>query len=218
MAARRSGDSVEPGEARSVRVLLAEQIGMYRTALVSLLSKEEDIEVVADVECDPKVVVSATSRLRPDVAVVAVDEEDAAGLATIRALREGRRERRVVALTVGRPVELVNRLMGSGVSGLVDKNTQASRLLHAIRVVAGGGTDIDEDMVAARGPVRANPCTSRELDVLRVVAKGLSGPEIARELSLSLGTVRNYLSNVMNKTGARNRIEAIRITKEAGWF
>ena len=191
---------------------------MFRTALVSLLSEEEDFEVVADAKCDPEVVASLVSRLRPDVTVVAVDEEDAAGLTTMRALREGQADRRVVALTVGRPAGLVNRLMAAGVSGLIDKNARASLLMDAIRVVADGGTVLDEGVVAMPASVRPNPFTPRERDVLRVVAKGASGPEIARALSLSPGTVRNHLSSVMNKTGARNRIDAIRIAKEARWF
>jgi len=215
---RRSHDSVEHGETRSVRVLLVEEIELFRTALVSLLSKEGDIEVVADLKCDPEMVVSTASRVRPDVTVVAVDDGNTAGLATIRALREGEAEHRVVALTLGWPVGLVDRLITAGVCGLADKNAEALRLLRAIRVVAGGGTALDEGLDAVLAAVRASPFTPRERDVLQVVAKGVSGPEIARALSLSPGTVRNYLSNVLTKTGARNRIDAIRIAKEAGWF
>jgi two-component system response regulator DesR len=198
-------------------VLLAEEFGMFRTALVSMLSKEEGIEVVADVKCDPKTVVALASRLQPDVSVVAADEEDTAGLATIRALREGQAKRQVVALTLGRQAGLVDRLMAAGVSGVIDKNAQAFRLLRAIRVVAAGGTEFAESVVASSASARATPFTRRERDVLRVAAEGASGPEIAEVLSLSPGTVRNYLSSVMTKTGARSRIDAIRIAKEAGW-
>jgi two-component system response regulator DesR len=218
MTARRSEDSVGHGETRSIRVLLAEEVDMFRAALVSLLSKEVDIEVVADVKCDPKVVVSLASGVRPDVTVVAVDEGVAAGLATVRALREAQAECPVIALTVGRPAGLVHRLTAAGVSGVIDKSGQASLLMQAIRVVARGVTVVDEDVVAASASVGPNPFTPRERDVLQVAAKGARGPEIARTLSLSPGTVRNYLSNVMTKTGARNRIDAIRIAKEAGWF
>jgi two-component system response regulator DesR len=198
-------------------VLLAEEFGMFRTALVTLLSKE-GIEVVADVKRDPKVVVALASRLRPDVAVVAADEEDTAGLATIRALREGQAEHQVVALTVGRSAGLVDRLLSAGVSGVIDKNAQAFRLLRAIRVAAAGGAEFAEDLVASPASSRATPFTRRERDVLRMAAEGASGPEIANVLSLSPGTVRNYLSSVMTKTGARSRIDAIRIAKGAGWF
>ena len=218
MSARRSDGVAEHGEAGAVRVLLAERFGMYRTALVSLLSNEDGIEVVADVKCDPRGVASLASRLRPDVAVVAADEEDTAGLATIQALREGSRERRVVALTVGRPAKLMDRLLAAGVSGVIDKNAQAFQLLRAIRVVAAGGTEWPRDLLAPPTSVRANPLTRRERDVLQLAAEGARGPEIAEVLSLSPGTVRNYLSSVIAKTGARSRIDAIRIAKESGWF
>lgn len=218
MIARRATEPVRHGATRSVRVLLAEEADMYRAALVSLLSKEEDIEVVADAKCDPQVVISLASRFRPDVTVVAVDEGAAPGLAAIRTLREAQAERRVVALTMRRPVELVDHLIATGVAGLIDKSAQASLLIHAIRVVAEGGTVVDDDLVVSSPSVRTNPLTRRERDVLQVAAKGARGPEIATVLSLSPGTVRNYLSSVMRKTGARNRIEAIRTAKEAGWF
>jgi two-component system response regulator DesR len=218
MTARRSTDSVEHGETRTIRVMLAEEIDMFRTALVSLLSKEKDIEVVAEVKCHPRAALALASRLRPDIAVVAADGADTQGPATVLRLREGRPECRVIALTVGRPVGLVNQMMAAGVAGLIDKNAPASWLLHAIRVVADGGTVVDEGLATALASARANPFTRRERDVLQAAANGASGPEIAVLLSLSPGTVRNYLSNVMNKTGARNRIDSIRIAKEAGWI
>jgi two-component system response regulator DesR len=218
MERRRSNGSAEHGERRPIRVLLAEEIEMFRAALVNVLSEEADIEVVADMKCDPDLMVAAVSRVQPDVVVVATDEGNAAGMATIRALRADGADSRIIALTVRWPLELVDGLMAAGVSGLIGKNAQPARLLQAIRVVAGGGTVLEEGLRAARSAVRANPFTRRERDVLRVVANGVSGPEVAKVLSLSPGTVRNYLSNVMNKTGARNRVDAIRIAKEAGWL
>lgn len=217
MARRSSSDSVEPEEGRSIRVLLAEDMDLLRTALVSLLSVEEDIEVIADLKCDQKAV-SVALRLRPDVAVVSADLPENNGLTTVHELRKRLPECQIVALTVKRPVGLLKRLLAADVSGLIDKNAPAARLLHAIRGVAEGGTVIDANLVIAALSAGANPFTPRELHVLRLAAEGASGPEIARQLSLSPGTVRNYLSNAMNKTGARTRIDAIRIATESGWL
>jgi two-component system, NarL family, response regulator DesR len=217
MTSESSRASVELEGGRSIRVLLAEDMELLRTALVSLLSEEEDIEVIADLKCGQQAV-SVAVRLRPDVAVVAADLPDNKGLSTVHELRKRLPECQIVALTVKRPAGLLKRLLAADVSGLVDKNTSASRLLHAIRNVADGGTVIDANLVIAALSAGSNPFTPRELSVLRLAAGGASGPEIARELSLSPGTVRNYLSNAMNKTGARSRIDAIRIATESGWL
>lgn len=217
MARRGSGNSVAQEEGRSIRVLLAEDMDLLRTALVSLLSVEEDIEVIADVKCDEKAV-SVAVRLRPDVAVVSADLPDNKGLATVHELRKRLPECQIVALTVKRPVGLLKKLLAADVSGLIDKNAPAARLLHAIRGVAQGGTVIDANLVIAALSAGRNPLTPRELSVLQLAAEGASGPEIAKQLSLSPGTVRNYLSNAMNKTGARTRIDAIRIATESGWL
>jgi two-component system response regulator DesR len=217
MARRSTENSLSQEEGRSIRVLLAEDMDLLRTALVSLLSVEEDIEVIADLKCNEKAV-SVAVRLRPDVAVVSADMPENKGLTTVHELRKRLPECQIVALTVKRPVGLLKRLLAADVSGLIDKNAPAARLLHAIRGVAQGGTVIDANLVIAALSAGRNPFTPRELSVLRLAAEGASGPEIAKELSLSPGTVRNYLSNAMNKTGARTRIDAIRIATESGWL
>ncbi len=218
MALRRTVDSVEhDDDVRSIRVLLAEDMDLLRTALVSLLSDEEDIEVIADLKCGQKAV-SVALRLRPDVVVVSADLPGNQGLATVHELRERLPECQIVAMSVKQPVGLLKRLLAADVPGLIDKNAPAARLLHAIRGVADGGTVIDTNLVLAALSVGNDPFTPRELHVLRLAAEGASGPEIAKRLSLSPGTVRNYLSNAMNKTGARSRIDAIRIATESGWL
>lgn len=214
---RRSDNSVKHEETRSIRVLLAEDIDLFRTALVSVLSQEVDIEVVADLKCDQQVV-SVALRLRPDMAVVSVDMSDPQGLSIVRDLRKRLPECRIVALTVQQPVGLLQRLLAVDVSGVVDKNAPATRLLHTIRRVADGDTVIEANLVIMALTAGNNPFTPRELHVLKLAAEGASGPEIAKRLFLTPGTVRNYLSNAMNKTGARTRIDAIRIATDAGWL
>jgi len=217
MAPVRSSDSVEHDDPRSIRVLLAEDMDLLRTALVSLLSDEEDIEVIADLKCGQNAV-SVALRLRPDVVVLSADQPEDQGLKTVHELRKRLPECQIVALILKRPIGLLKLLLAADVPGLIDKNATAARLLHAIRGVADGGTVIDADLVIAALTAGSNPFTPRETHVLRLAAEGASGPEIAKRLSLSPGTVRNYLSNAMNKTGARTRIDAIRIATESGWL
>jgi two-component system response regulator DesR len=141
-------------------------------------------------------------------------------VATVRELRMKLPTTQVVALAAAKPAGLVQRVLAAEVLGVVDKNAYASadRLLEAIRGVAEGSQVVDVNLVVAALNAGPNPFTARELQVLRLAADGATGPEIATRLSLSNGTVRNYLSKVMSKTCARTRIDAIRIVKEAGWL
>lgn len=201
----------------TIRVLLAEDMRLLRTALVSVLDDEDDIEVIADLRCDHKVV-SVAERLRPDVVVLSADTAESGDLSTVHELRRRLPDCRVVALAATKPPGLIKRLLAADIPGLVDRNAPAARLLAAIRGVARGATVIDTNLVVAALSAGRNPFTPRELHVLSLAADGASGPEIAKELCLSQGTVRNYLSNAMNKTGARTRIDAIRIARESGWL
>src|SRR5256885_4905612 len=200
-----------------IKVLLAEDLDLLRSALVSLLSDERDIEVVADLKCNDKVVAVAL-RLRPDVVVVDVDLPCTNGLTTVRELRRRLPECQIVALAPSRPAGLVQRLLAADVLGAVDKTAPAARLLQAIRGAAKGELVVDVNLAVAALAVEPNPLTPRELEVLRLAAQGASGHEIAEALHLSSGTVRNYLSKVINKTCARTRVDAVRIAREAGWI
>jgi two-component system response regulator DesR len=201
----------------TIKVLLAEDMNLLRSALVSLLSDEDDIEVVAALKCDKKVVPVAL-RLRPDVAVVDVDLPYTRGLLTVNELRRRLPECQIVALASAKPPGLVQRLLAAEVLGAVDKNAPAARLLEAIRGAAKGELVVDVNLAVAALAVEPNPLTPRELQVLQLAAEGASGPEIAEQLHLSPGTVRNYLSKVINKTCARTRVDAVRIAREAGWI
>jgi two-component system response regulator DesR len=208
--------SVEAGP-KPIRVLLVKDMDLLRDALVTLLSVQDDIEVVADLRSGDNVV-QVASRLCPHLAVVDIDEVGGCGMAKVSELRASVPQCGVIALTVAKPAGLLQRLLEAEVSGVVDKNAPSGLLLQAIRDVAGGAQVVDANLAVAALAVGANPFTPRELQVLRLAADGASGPEIASELSLSDGTVRNYLSKVMSKTRARNRVDAIRIVRDAGWL
>ncbi|CAM3834656.1 DNA-binding response regulator [Kibdelosporangium persicum] len=200
-----------------IKVLLVVDMDLLRDALVTLLSDQGDMEVVADLKCDDNVIPIA-SRMRPEVAVIDVDVPCTRGLAMIPELRARLPHLKVVALAAARPPGLIQRALTAEVLGLVDKNASADRLLAAIRGAAQGSQVVDVNLAVAALAAGPNPFTPRELQVLRLAADGASGPEIASRLSLSKGTVRNYLSKVMSKTCARTRIDAIRIVREAGWL
>jgi two-component system, NarL family, response regulator DesR len=204
-------------EPRLISLLLVVDMDLLRDALVTLLSDQHDMEVVADLKCDTNVV-SVATRLRPAVAVIDIDHPGSRGLSIVQELRTHLPATEVVALTAAKPPGLVQQVLNAEVLGVVDKQTSAERLLQAIRGVARGAQVVDVNLAVAALAAGPNPFTPRELQVLRLAADGASGPEIATRLSLSKGTVRNYLSKVMNKTCARTRIDAIRIVREAGWL
>jgi two-component system response regulator DesR len=204
-------------EPRLISVLLVVDMDLLRDALVTLLSDQHDMEVVADLKCDDNVVPVA-ARLQPAVAVIDIEHPGARSLQLVHEFRSQMPSTQVVALASAKPPGLVQQVLTADVLGVVDKHTSAERLLHAIRGVARGCQVVDVNLAVAALSAGPNPFTPRELQVLRLAADGASGPEIAVRLSLAKGTVRNYLSKVMNKTCARTRIDAIRIVREAGWL
>ena len=200
-----------------IRVLIAEDQAMIREALAALLSFEDDIEVVAQVGRGDEVT-EAAKRASPDVALLDIEMPGMDGLTAAAQLRRACPETKIVILTTfGRPGYL-RRAMESGVSGFIVKDSPADKLARTIRDVLNGQRVIDPDLAAAALANGASPLTPRESDVLAASTDGAAIAEIARSLFLSEGTVRNYLSSCIQKTGARNRAEARRIAAERGWL
>lgn len=200
-----------------IRVLIAEDMNMIRGALVALLSLEEDIEVVAELDRGDTIV-EAALRTRPDVAVVDIDLPGVDGLTAANQLREQLPDCRIVVLTgLSQPGNLL-RALKAHVRGFLLKDAPATQLADAIRRVAAGQRVLDPELVAAAVETGPSPLTERETDVLRAAEDGLTTEEIAARLHLSPATVRNYLSNAIAKISARNRLDAIRIARDAGWL
>jgi two-component system, NarL family, response regulator DesR len=200
-----------------IRVLIAEDMHLIRGALVALLSFEPDMEVVAELERGDEIVSTAV-RVRPDVAVLDIDLPGVDGLTAAEQLHAAVPECRTLVLTgLSQPGNLL-RALKAHVRGFIVKDAPAESLASGIRRVAAGQRVIDPELVAAALETGASPLTGRESDVLRAAEDGVTTTEIGARLSLSPATVRNYLSNAIAKTGARNRIDAIRIARDAGWL
>jgi two-component system, NarL family, response regulator DesR len=200
-----------------IRVLIAEDMHMIRGALVALLTLEDDMTVVAELDRGDQIL-DAALRTRPDVAVLDIDLPGLDGLAAAASLHEHLPGCRTLVLTgLSQPGHLL-RALTAHVRGFIVKDAPASTLAAGIRAVAAGERVIDPELVAAALETGATPLTSRESDVLRAADSGLPTEQIAARLSLSPATVRNYLSNAITKVGGRNRIDAIRIARDAGWL
>ena len=200
-----------------IRVLVAEDQHLIRGALLALIGLEEDMQVVAEIDHGDAVVPAAREH-RPDVAVLDIEMPGADGLEAAAILRDELPETHVLILTgLGHPGHLT-RALEARVGGFMRKDAPSEELADAIRRVAKGQRFLDPALVATALEVGANPLTPRETEVLRTAAEGGSTDEIGAALFLSPATVRNYLSNAIAKLDARNRIDAIRIARQAGWI
>ncbi len=201
----------------TIRLLLADDQALVRGALAALLSLESDLEVVAEVDRGDLVVPTALE-VRPDVAVLDIEMPGLDGIAATAALREALPTCRVLVVTTfGRPGYL-RRAMEAGASGFLVKDAPAEQLAEAIRRVHAGLRVVDPALAAESLSLGESPLTAREAEVLVATTDGGTVAEIAHRLFLSEGTVRNHLSSVIGKTGARTRADAVRIATERGWI
>jgi len=199
-----------------IRILLAEDQAMVRTALAALLALENGFQVVGETDSG-ETALEEISRARPDVLVADIEMPGMSGLELAAAVRERHPDVRVLMLTTfGRPGYL-RRALDAGVAGYLLKEHPVATLANAIRRVAAGLRVIDPDLAEDARAVR-DPLTDRERNVLREAEQGLPGAAIAERLHLSERTVRNYLSEAIIKLGASNRTEAARIARERGWL
>ncbi len=200
-----------------IRVLLAEDQAMVRGALAALLSREKDIEVVAEVAQGDAVVEAALSS-QPDVALLDIEMPSGSGLDAAQRLRTALPSCRVVILTTFGRSGYLRRAMESGAVGFLVKDAPASELARALRRVMNGERVVDPELALLALSEGNNPLTNQERKVLATALPGISITEIARLLSLSEGTVRNHLSAAMQKVGAHNRMEAAHLAEQKGWL
>ncbi len=200
-----------------IRILLADDQSLVRGALAALLDLEPDLTVVAEVSRGDEVVEAARTS-QPDVALLDVEMPGMDGVSAARALLDAMPRCKVVMVTTfGRPGYL-RKAMAAGAHGFVVKDTPARQLADAVRRAHSGLRVVDPNLAADSLAQGESPLTERESDVLRAATDGGTVADIARELSLSEGTVRNHLSSAIGKTGARTRAEAVRVAVENGWL
>lgn len=199
-----------------IRVLIAEDQAMVLGALAALIEIEPDLEVVGRA-ANGRDALDEARRLRPDVLVTDIEMPALGGLDVAAALKASGAPTRVVILTTFARPGYLRRALEAGAAAYLLKDAPSTQLADAIRRVHAGGRVIDPAL-AAEAWSEADPLTDRERQVLRLAADGLSSPDIAGALSLSEGTVRNYLSEAISKLGARNRVEAANLARAKGWL
>ncbi|MDX3935303.1 response regulator transcription factor [Stenotrophomonas sp.] len=199
-----------------IRIVLAEDQAMVRGALSALLGLEPDIEVLGSA-ADGEAAWRMLQQLRPDILVTDIEMPGLSGLELAqRIARQGLPIKVVIVTTFARS-GFLRRALDAGVCGYLLKDAPAERLADALRQVQHGGRAIDPQL-ALDAWSQADPLNDRERQVLRLSGDGRSASEIATQLGLSHGTVRNYLSECIGKLGVANRIEAYRLARQKGWL
>ncbi|MEP7054886.1 MAG: response regulator transcription factor [Actinomycetota bacterium] len=200
-----------------IKLLLADDQHLVRGALAALLAMEDDFEVVGEVARGDEVIDRARE-LQPDVVLLDVEMPGIDGLAVAAALAAELPRIRVIIVTTFGRTGYLRRAMEAGALGFVVKDAPVEVLADAVRRVARGERAVDPSLAAATLAGGVSPLTGRERDVLVAARDGATVADIASRLFLSEGTVRNYLSSSIAKTGARNRQEALRQAEERGWL
>ena len=201
---------------KPIRVVIAEDQGMVLGALAALLEIEPDIAVVGQAR-DGRSALEAVAEQCPDVLITDIEMPEMSGLEAAAELKRLGSATRVIILTTFARAGYLRRALDAGASGYLLKDKPAKELADAVRRVHQGLRVIDPELVAEAWG-EADPLTERERQVIRLAGEGVAGAEIAEKLGLSEGTVRNYLSEAINKLGASNRVEAARIARAKGWL
>ncbi|MGF7237087.1 MAG: response regulator [Frankia sp.] len=200
-----------------IRVLLADDQHLVRGALAALLTLEDDMEVVAEVGRGDEVLPAVLDQ-KPDVLLLDVEMPGLDGLAVAATVATAAPTVHVMIVTTfGRAGDL-RRAMEAGALGFVVKDAPADALADAVRRVSRGERVVDPALAAQTLAGGVSPLTGRERDALVAARGGATVADIAQRLFLSEGTVRNYLSSAIAKTGTRNRAEALREAEERGWL
>jgi two-component system response regulator DesR len=203
--------------AEPLHVILVDDEHLIRSALATMLSLEEDLEVLGEASSVEEGAHLAGSA-QPDVAVVDLQLPDGDGLDLCARIAEASPTTRCLVLTSHARPGYLKRALAQGVLGFLPKTSSAEQLARAVRAVAAGRRAIDPELAAETISSGDSPLTPREADVLEFAADGAPVEQIARRAHLAPGTVRNYLSSAQAKLQAANRHEAAAIARRQGWI
>ncbi|MBM7570455.1 response regulator [Aquibacillus albus] len=198
-----------------IRIVIAEDQRLLLGALGSLLDLEEDMEVVGKAN-NGEEALKLVYKLQPDICIMDIEMPIKSGLDAAEALKD--HPCKVIILTTFARSGYFERARNAGISGYLLKDSPSEELANSIRVIMDGRKVYAPELIDLAYHDEANPLTDREEQVIKLMADGKNTKEIANELSITNGTVRNYISVILDKLEVTNRIEAISRFKEKGWF
>ncbi|MGB0122117.1 MAG: response regulator transcription factor [Silvibacterium sp.] len=200
-----------------IQVVVAEDQAMVLGALAALLETEPDIAVCARA-ANGHEALAAIQKHKPNILVTDIEMPEMTGLTLAAEVRDRYPQTRVVILTTFARPGYLRRALDAGAKGYLLKDRPAAELADAVRRVHRGLRVVDPDLAAEAWNSSPDPLTDRERQILWRAGEGKSSLDIAEDLHLSEGTVRNYLSEAISKLGAANRIDAARIARAKGWL
>lgn len=200
-----------------IKVYLAEDQQLLNTALAGILDLEDDL-MICGTATDGQTALTEIQQLQPDVVLLDIEMPQMTGLAIAETLQQAHSAIKVIILTTFAQPSYFKRAIDAEVAGYLLKDGPSDALIQAIHDVMLGRTIYAPELVVGLTQQSQNPLTSRELEVLTAIAAGLSSKAVAQKLFLSDGTVRNYVSTILSKLGASNRVAAIQIARHHGWL
>lgn len=199
-----------------IRIVIAEDQRLLRGAMASLLDLEDDIEVAGEAG-DGAEALTLIEKLQPDVCLMDIEMPRKSGLEVAEQLKAQDSKTKVIILTTFARPGYFERGVKADIKGYLLKDEPVDKIADAIRRVMQGHKEVSPELVF--GSLREeNPLTSREREILKLAGEGQAAGEIAATLHLSYGTVRNYISEILNKLEVKSRIEAVRLAEDKGWI
>jgi len=210
-----------------IQILIADDHGVLRAGLRTLLNAEPNLEVIAEAS-DGNDVLRLASELHPDIVLLDISMPGPGGIEVTRRLKEALPELRVLILTAHEDESLLREAVQAGAAGYIIKRAVESELINAIHSVWRGDLYVhpamtrallkETSLFPAMPELSVESLTPREIEVLRLIAKGYTNGQIAKELSLSVRTVESHRANLMGKLELRSRVELVRYAMEHGLF
>ncbi|MHC9000101.1 response regulator transcription factor [Enterococcus bulliens] len=198
-------------------LFLAEDQKMLNTTLTTILDLEEDFTVIGNAT-DGKTALDKILKLQPDVAILDIEMPEQTGLEIAKAIRLANLPIKIIILTTFARENYFQDAIAANVNAYLLKDSPSDLLISSIRQVLEGNTIFSPELVKSVLRAEKNPLTKREMSVLEVIQTGASTAQMAKILFLTEGTLRNYISSILSKTGTHSRIEAINIAKKNGWL
>ncbi|TDK65589.1 response regulator transcription factor [Sapientia aquatica] len=200
-----------------IRVLIAEDQGLVLGALAALLKLEPDLDIVGTAPNGLEALTMAKT-MQPDIIMTDIEMPLMTGLELAVAIQEQQLRSKMLIVTTFARSGFLRRALNAGVRGYLLKDAPSETLAAAIRTIHKGGKVIAPELAQESWGGAEDPLNERERQVLRLAGEGKRSADIAQLIHLSEGTVRNYLSEAISKLNAKNRVEAYRLAREAGWL
>lgn len=198
-------------------IYIAEDQEMLSSALATILDLQDDFKIVGT-STDGKTALEKISTLKPDVAILDIEMPQMTGLEVAKELRIIKQNIKIIILTTFARSKYFEAAVSAEVNAYLLKDSPTDKLVETIHKILDGQTIYDANLVSTILTATKNPLTPQELKIMKEFSKGKSTQEIADTVFLSNGTVRNYISSILSKTGSHSRMEALNVARQNNWI